>query len=499
MFSVRKVKTKSGATAVQVVQYVGHRSIVAKHIGSGKDEVEVTILRQRAFEWIEEQSAQLTLFPSQKQKLLVVDRGECIGVTHRFAYQFFMSCLDECGLSHLPSLLLDLAIMRLIEPTSKRRSIELLDYYFGIKYSQRIYRNIPKFVDHKEGIEQCAYNVALTKFNEPFYFVLYDVTTLYFESFKADEFKNQGFSKDNKSQQPQIVIGLLVTQSGFPLISEVFAGNTFEGKTMLPVVEKFIMEHPHSKPIIVADAAMLDEERLTELREKGISYIVGARLSNASLAMVKKIHGELNGNPGTIARFPSRHGDLICDFSLKRYKKESNELTKQVQKAEELVARQSLKVKAKFIKKVKKERIELNTALIEKRKLLLGIKGYCTNIPEQEHSNTTIIDRYHQLWHVEQSFRMSKFDLQARPIYHQNHDAIKAHVLICFVALIAEKYLELTTTLSLREIRFLIWNITETHIQDNLTKEVFVFRSTMNDVLKSKLAGLIAEWNLLPH
>lgn len=499
MFSVRKVTTKSGSTAVQVVQYVGHRSIIAKHIGSGKDEVEVTILRQRAFEWIEEQSTQLSLFPSQKQKVLVVDRGECIGVTHHFAYRFFMSCLDECGLSHLPRLLLDLAIMRLIEPASKLRSIELLDYYFGIKYSQRIYRNIPKFIDHKAGIEQCAYNVAQTKFNEPFYFVLYDVTTLYFESFKADDFKNQGFSKDNKSQQPQVVIGLLVTQSGFPLNYEVFAGNTFEGNTMLPVVERFITEHPHSKPIIVADAAMLDEERLTELRKKGLSYIVGARLSNASLEMIKKIHNKLNENPDTMARFPSRHGDLICDFSLKRYKKESNELTKLIQKAEELVARQSLKVKAKFIKRVTKERIELNTALIEKRKLLLGIKGYCTNLPEHNLSNETIIDRYHQLWRVEQSFRMSKFDLQTRPIYHQKQNAIKAHVLICFVALIAEKYLELNTKLSLREIRFLLWNITETHIQDNLTKEVFVFRAPMNDVLESKLAELISEWNLLPH
>ena len=76
---------------------------------------------------------------------------------------------------------------------------------------------------------------------------------------------------------------------------------------------------------------------------------------------------------------------------------------------------------------------------------------------------------------------MSKFDLQARPIYHQKHDAIKAHVLICFVALMAEKYLELTTELSLREIRFLVMNITETHIQDQLTKEIFTFRSPTKD------------------
>ena len=499
MFSVRKVRTKSGSIAIQVVRYVGHRSIISKHIGSAKDQTEESVLRQRTLEWIDEQTAQLSLFPAQKQKLLVVDRGECIGVTHHFSFRFFMSCFDECGLSHLPRLLLDLAIMRLIEPASKLRSVELLEYYFGIKYSQRIYRNIPKLAAYKADIEQCAYRVAHEKFNEFFYFVLYDVTTLYFESFKADEFKIQGFSKDNKSQQPQIVIGLLVTQSGFPLSYQVFAGNTFEGKTMLPVVETFISAHPQTRPIIVADAAMLDQERLAELRGKKLSYIVGARLANADIGLVKQIHSTLNGKHGAIARFPSRHGDLVCDFSLKRYKKELNELNKLVQKAKELVAKQSLKVKAQFVKKVTKERIELNTALIEKRRLLLGIKGYCTDLSEQQLTNEMVIDRYHQLWHIEQSFRMSKFDLQTRPIYHQKQEAIKAHVLICFVALMAEKYLELTTKLSLREIRFLVWNITETQIQDRLTKQTFVFQSPIKEILNSQLANLIAKWNLLPH
>jgi hypothetical protein len=499
MLSVRKVKTKSGSVAVQVVRYVGHRSIIAKHIGSAKDETEEAVLRQRALEWIDKQTAQLSLFPAQKQKLLVVERGECIGVIHHFAFRFFMGCFDECGLSHLPRLLLDLGIMRLVEPASKLRSVELLQHYFGIRYSQRIYRNIPKLAAYKADIEQCAYRMAQQKFNEQFYFVLYDVTTLYFESFKADEFKVQGFSKDNKPQQPQIVIGLLVTQSGFPLSYQVFAGNTFEGKTMLPVVETFISAHPQTKPIIVADAAMLDEERLTELQQKELSYIVGARLANANIGLVKQIHAALNRKHGVIARFPSRHGDLVCDFSLKRYKKELNEMNKLVQKAEELVAKQSLKVKAQFIKKVTKEKIELNTALIEKRRLLLGIKGYCTDLSEKQLSNEMVIDRYHQLWHIEQSFRMSKFDLQTRPIYHQKQEAIKAHVLICFVALMAEKYLEMTTRLSLREIRFLVWNITETHIQDRLTKQTFVFRSPTKEILNSQLANLITKWNLLPH
>lgn len=149
---------------------------------------------------------------------------------------------------------------------------------------------------------------------------------MYFESFKSDELKIQSFSKDNKSQQPQIVISLLVTQSGFPLSYNVFAGNTFEGKTMLPVVEAFITRHSNTKPIVVADAAMLDEERLADLRGKGISYIMGARLANAELGMVKQIQGTLNAVNGAITRFHSKHGDLVCDFSYKCYKKELNDL-----------------------------------------------------------------------------------------------------------------------------------------------------------------------------
>jgi hypothetical protein len=499
MFRVRKVKTKSGSTAIQVVQYFGHRAKIAKHIGSAKDDMEFDLLFKKAQTWIKEQTFQTNLFPEQKQKVLVVDKGECVAVTHNFAYQFFMSCLNECKLAHLPPLLLDLTIMRLIEPASKLRSIELLSRYFGIKHSQRIYRTIQKLIIHKADIEQRAYSVAEEKFKEQFYYVLYDVTTLYFESFKADELKIEGFSKDNKSQQPQIVIGLLVTQSGFPLSHNVFAGNTFEGKTMLPVVEGFMSKHPHAKPIVVADAAMLDEERLAELRGKNISYIVGARLANANLGLVKQIHGTLNAVNGAIARFQSKHGDLICDFSNKRYKKELNDLNKLVQKAEELVAKQSSGTKVKFIKRVSKEKIELNTSLIEKRKLLLGIKGYCTDLSETQLSSQQVIERYHHLWRVEQSFRMSKFDLEARPIYHQKEDAIRSHVLICFVALIIEKYLELTTKMSLRNIRLLVWNITESHIRDTITKETFKFRSPTSEIRNSPLAPLIKEWNLLPH
>jgi len=495
MLSVRKVKTKSGSIAVQVVRYIGHTAQIIKHIGSAKNKEEEIALKLKAREWISNYTGQLTLFPKSTQRVLFIDRGECIGVTHQFTRDFLNKCIDKCGLSDLPSLLLDFAIMRLIEPASKRRTIELLNQYFGIKYSLRVYRNIPKLLTNKGLIENKAFQLVQSEFKETFYIVLYDVTTLYFETFKSDDLRVPGFSKDNKPQQPQIVIGLLVTQNGFPLSYEVFSGNTFEGKTMLPIVYKFIEEHKHTKPIVVADAAMLDEERLLELQNKNLSYIVGARLANSSVSLIKQIQDELKDHDKAVVRHKSKYGYLVCDYSQKRYRKDLNEFNKLLKKAEDLVAKQSTGKKATFVKKISKDVVELNVELIEKRKLLLGIKGYVTNIPGNKLSNEKVISNYHQLWHVEQSFRMSKHDLQSRPIYHYNEKPVKAHVLICFVALILQKYLELKTRLSLRDIRNLIWNITDTLIQDTITKEIFTFRSPMAKINDSPLSKLIKEWN----
>lgn len=262
-----------------------------------------------------------------------------------------MCCTDQCGLSGIDSLLLDLSIMLLLEPASKLRTIRLLKHYFGISYWQRIYRKILKLIEQKSEIERIAYMLAVKKFNEQFYFVLYDVTTLYFEAFKPDELRIAGFSKDNKPEQPQIVIGLLVTQSGFPLSYEVFPGNTFEGKTMLPIIEKFISGHKKTRPIMVADAAMLSEERLEELKEKKISYIVGARLASTSFNLIKQIHNTLQDKDGAMLRLPSIHGDLVCDFSIKRYKKQLNDLNKLIKKSRGIYSKEIKRQKSKVRKK----------------------------------------------------------------------------------------------------------------------------------------------------
>src|SRR6185312_7951792 len=200
-------------------------------------------------------------------------------------------CSEQCGLGILSPLYQDIALMRIIEPASKLRTITLLQRYFHIAYPERtVYRLLPKLIKQKEAIENAAYQTACTHFSESFALILYDVTTLYFESHEPDdELRARGFSKDDKSKQPQIVIGLLVTPRGFPVMHEVYKGNKFEGHTMLDIIKQFQKRHTNAKPIVVADAAMLSSENMQFLAAEGYRYIVGARLANTRLSFIDTI------------------------------------------------------------------------------------------------------------------------------------------------------------------------------------------------------------------
>lgn len=502
MPSIRKVKTASGAIAIQVVTYRNRKVVVLKHIGSAHSEDDINVLTEYARAYIEKKSGQLSIFSSEPTEILSIKHSQYLYSGHKFAREFLLSAAKECRVQWLSPMILDLIIMRIIEPTSKLRTLELIERYFHIHYGRRVYSTFKNILKSKTDIERSSLAVVKEIIDEEIYFVFYDVTTLYFETSKQDEIRKIGYSKDNKSKQPQIVIGLLVTKSGFPLAQEVFSGNTFEGKTMLPVIEKFSKTHNVSIPTVVADAAMLSEKVLSELRSRNISYIVGARLANLPLEIIKEINKKLKKSEGSFGqdnaniRLLSKHGEMICSFSKVRYNKDKREMEKQIQRAEKLVANNESGKRAKFVRKKKGHSVEINKGLIDKTELLLGIKGYCTNIPEEELANTDVIKCYHQLWHVEQAFRISKSDLAGRPIFHHKEDAIKAHVLVCFVALMLSKYLEIVSGLSIRKIRDLIFNVTDAYIRDNITAKTHIFRSPLDEIVSSPLGKLIKKWEL---
>ena len=491
MPSIRKTKTASGATAVQIVRYQNRRLIILKHLGSAHTESDLAALMQRAKALIDEYTPQLSLLPHVSDLKRVLERCQYLGVRYPFAHEILISLAEHMGFTGLDApLLIDLAIMRLIEPASKLRSIAFLKQYFGREYSQRsVYRALPLFAQQKEAVEKTAVQFAKRTFSDALALVLYDVTTLYFESFESDVFRKPGFSKDNKSNQPQIVLGLLVNAQGFPMGYEIFQGNTFEGKTMLPVLEAFQKAHGVKTCTVVADAAMMALQNTLDLKARGFSYIVGARIANASTKTIQGLAFTLGKKDGATTRITTDHGDLVCGFSDKRFRKDKFEMDKQITKAKNLVAKGEPGKRAKFVRSAK-DTYSINEVLVKKTELLLGIKGYYTNIPRGVMTDAEIIVRYHMLWHVEQAFRMAKSDLQTRPIFHHKEDSVKAHLVVCFIALAMGKCVEINTGQSIRHFVDLLWLVTDAQLLDTITDETLTLRSPVSDELRCLLQKL---------
>ncbi len=447
MYKIRIVETGSGASAVQVIRYQNRKRIVVKHIGSARNAEELLTLKQLAQNVIEEVSRQIDLFEDQKSaNILYLEQSEFLGVYYLFLYEALRSICRQIGFNPIVSqLLLDLVIIRIVEPASKQRSIELLEEYFGIRHRrQSYYKSVDKWIGLKSDIEAEVTTFAQNEYFFDYSLLFYDVTTLYFETFKEDELRNPGFSKDNKSQQPQVVVALMVTREGFPIAYEVFKGSTFEGHTIIPFVESFVRKHQVKHFTVVADAAMISADNIKALVKSNIHYIVGARLGNLSASIIDQIDKELPRKDGSLLRFKTNNGCLICGFSTLRYRKDKHEMQKQIEKAKMAIAQPSKNKKLKFTKS-KNEMLILNEALIVKTQKLLGIKGYYTDLEETEVSSQTIIERYHELYKIEQVFRISKHDLKARPIFHQKSKPIQLHLLICFMALTVARHIELNT------------------------------------------------------
>jgi transposase len=308
--------------------------------------------------------------------------------------------------------------------------------------------------------------------------LFYDVTTLYFEAFKEDELRKNGFSKDNKSQQPQVLVALMVTKEGFPVAYEVFSGSTFEGHTIIPVVKKFISKHNVKEFTIVADAAMISTENMEALRENGVNYIVGARLGNVSNELMAAIDKGLTRADDNSIRIKTENGYLICSYSSSRYRKDKYEMEKQIEKARYMINNPSKNKKLKFTKS-SGQNIELNQKLIDKTRKLLGVKGYYTNLEEDVVDNKTIIERYHELYKIEQAFRISKSDLQTRPIFHYKEEPIKLHLLICFMALIVSKHIELQINKSVKRFIHEGKKITDGRLKNKLTGKEIRIRANL--------------------
>jgi hypothetical protein len=353
-----------------------------------------------------------------------------------------------------------LVLARIIEPTSKQDSLRVLAEV-GIEPASyaTLKRRLPSYAERswREGLAAaCAAHAAVG----PASLVLYDVSTLYFETDKADGFREPGFSKERRLE-PQITLGLLTDAAGFPLMVEAFEGNKAETKTMLPVITSFMAAHRLSGVTVVADAGMVSEANRNAIEDAGLSYIIGAKIPEVpyAIAQWRREHPDaelVDGQtfaapwPATGKQKAAGRRDKVTYYQYKadRARRTLRGIDEQIAKAEKAVAGKVAVKRNRFIKLTGGNRA-VNRELEAKARSLAGFKAYITNMTDP--TPEFVIGAYHQLWHVEKSFRMSKHDLRARPIYHHKRESIEAHLSIVFAALAITRFIEDRTGWSIKK------------------------------------------------
>jgi transposase len=286
---------------------------------------------------------------------------------------------------------------------------------------------------------------------------------LYFETDEGDGFREPGFSKERRLD-PQITIGLLTDQAGFPLMVSAFEGNKAETKTMLPVIQAFMAAHQLPDVTVVADAGMVSEANQKQIEAAGLSFILGQRMPEVPyvVAQWRRGHPGQDIADGQVftQRWPAgpnggrRDQVIYYQYRADRARRTLRGINEQVSKAEKAVAGQVPIKRNRFIQ-LAGDTHTINRELEAKARALAGLKGYITNLQACPDGTPVtadfVISAYHRLFEIEKSFRMSKSDLQARPIYHRTRDSIEAHLSIVFAALAVTRWIEHQTGWSIKK------------------------------------------------
>jgi len=464
---LRTVKTSSGARAVQIVHSSHRGSRDIEHIGSAHDDAELELLKAVARQRMVAGQGELDLGleatggarrgGSGPLPIISARMGVLLDALER-AYQV-LGLAEAAGGDEVFA---QLVAARIIEPVSKLDSLRVLGEAGAAAASYRtVTRRLRVYAGEswrQRLSEACAAHAGLG----PASLVLYDVSTLYFETDEGDGFRESGFSRERRLE-PQITIGLLTDRAGFPLMVSAFEGNRAETKTMLPVIEAFMAAHDLPDVTVVADAGMVSEANQKAIEAAGLSFILGMKIPRVpyAIAQWRREHpgedvpdGQVFTQPWPAGPKDDRRDQVIYyQYRAGRARRTLRGIDEQVKKAEQAVSGNAPVKRNRFVQLSGGTRT-VNRELEAKARALAGIKGYITNLAACPDGTPVTpefaIGAYHQLFQIEKSFRMAKSDLQARPVYHRKRDSIEAHLTIVFAALAVSRWIEHQTGWSIR-------------------------------------------------
>lgn len=451
---VRKNRNRNGSISVQVVSKDCGEYRVLRTVGSATNADDIKRLMLEAEEFIDNPPEQSPLFSMLSDTDAAIqnflEHMENAQVRTIGPELIFGTLFDRLGFSAITAeLFRHIVVARLAYPTSKLKTVDYLYRYRGIVVDvDAIYR----FLDaldktYKTQVQDIAF--AHTKrVLGAISVIFYDMTTLYFEAEDEDDLRKIGFSKDGKFQHPQIMLGLLVGEGGFPIGYDIFKGNTFEGHTLLPMLKRIQEKYTIEQSIVVADAGLLSNDNIRMLIEERYQFIVGARIRNENektqARILERAKKMTNGDSFIIRRKDGTR--LVVTYVDARAKKDKHNREKGLRKLRKGVTSGKLTKENinnrgynKFLRLEGTIRVTIDEDGVRDDARWDGLKGYVTNTWL---SPKKIVENYRNLWQIEKAFRISKTDLRIRPIHHYRKRRIEAHICIAFVAYAIYKELE---------------------------------------------------------
>ena len=357
---------------------------------------------------------------------------------------------DSIGFNQIPDdILRHIVIARVSQPKSKLATVEYLKSYYDEDVDlNHIYRYMDKLYNTQmELAQQISVEHTRKIFGGKIGLMFYDVTTLYFETSQTDVLREPGFSKDGKAAESQVVLGLLVSEGGYPLSYSLFNGSQYEGFTMIPMIDDFKQRFTLGDDfVVVADSGLMNKNNVRLLQQVGYKYILGARIKNEN-STVKQWILSLDKEDNVCNELKRPNGErLIVCYSDKRAKKDAYNRTRGIARLRKAyknghITKQQVNRRGynKFLEISKDIDVSISEEKIAEDCKWDGLKGYITNT---DINAECVIDQYHGLWVVERAFRISKGTLEMRPMFHFTERRIEAHICICFIAYKVYKELE---------------------------------------------------------
>ncbi len=451
---VRKKTNRSGTISVVVVSKAHGKFTEVKRFGVAKSEAEADELFQKAQLWLRTHNGQQELDFDNR-------RGKETEETERFlnnidnvlinGTQLLLDQVyDSIGFNRIPDgILRHLVIARVSQPKSKLATVDYLKSYYDEDVDlNHIYRYMDKLYNTQmELAQQISVEHTREIFGGRIGMMFYDVTTLYFETSDTDVLREPGFSKDGKTAESQVVLGLLVSEGGYPLSYSLFNGSQYEGFTMIPMIDDFKQRFTLGDDfVVVADSGLMNKNNVKMLQEAGYKYILGARIKSEN-ANTKQWILSLEKKDKACYELKREDGErLIVSFSEKRAKKDAYNRDRGIARLRKTykngrITKQQVNKRGynKFLEISKDIEVVINEEKIAEDCRWDGLKGYVTNT---DLNPELVIDQYHGLWVVKRAFRISKGTLDMRPMFHFTERRIEAHVCICFIAYKVYKELE---------------------------------------------------------